>query len=293
MSALLDRLGEALTVLRAFQRRWRATLFVGFTALFLAGVAYSVWRLEIDPASVDLAWLGILAATIPFSFVYAAFNLRLLAAGAGTSIGFADAWKAANIAQAAEFLPLPGGAMVRGGVLVDRGVPTKAAAAHVLVNALLWVGISAAAAGAAFGGSTPFSFALIAIGSSLTLGCTLWLAGIAGSAIALAAMALRCLGLAIIGLRLVCAFAVLAEPISLVDTLPLSFATILGTASSLAPGGLGISEGLASLMAGVLYLDPTVAFLAVGLNRLFGLMFCGTISLTLLAPAGRRGTNLG
>lgn len=293
MSAFLDRLGGALADVRAFQRRWRATFFAGFSALFLAGVAYSIWRLEIDPESVDLAWLAMLAATIPFSFVYAAFNLRLLAAGAGTSIGFAEAWKAANIAQAAEFLPLPGGAIVRGGVLIERGVPAKEAAVHVLVNALLWVGIAAAAAGAAFGGSSTFGFALIAIGSSVTLGCAGWLAGVAGPAIALAALSLRCFGLAITGMRLVCAFAVLAEPISLFETLPFSFATILGAASSLAPGGLGISEGLASLMASVLSLDPTVAFLAVGLNRLAGLLFCGSVSLTLLAPAGRRGTNLG
>ena len=48
---------------------------------------------------------------------------------------------------------------------------------------------------------------------------------------------------------------------------------------TLAPGGLGVAEILASVAALMVDIPPAVAFVAVALNRMLGLAASGVISL--------------
>ncbi len=262
--------------LKAVLAKLKWPLFALAMALFIAGMTYSLSQLSFSLN--DLQWgpialLGLIL--VPITFLYGAANFVLMARGAGASISFASSFKTACIAQFAEFLPLPGGAMVRSGALVAKGSSVLGAASHVTVNAILWVGCAAIAAAVSLGLQSPHGI-VIAIGGIVgVVACTLWLSRKAGLRLALAALAMRCVGLIIAGLRLVCAFLAIAVPMTLSQSYPFAFAAILGSASSIAPGGLGIGETIAALIAGLSDVAPTAAFLAVGLNRIVGLFVSG------------------
>ena len=75
------------------------------------------------------------------------------------------------------------------------------------------------------------------------------------------------------------AFAVVKAALPLAATFPYVLAAIAGSASSLVPGGLGVSEALGALMARAVQASPESAFLALAVNRVT--QFLGT---AILAP---------
>ena len=89
-------------------------LFIAAAALFLGGLAYSVSRLELALSDISLLYVALSALVfVPIAFFYGAVNFMVMARGAGVETGFASAFKVSCVAQFAEFLPIPGGAIVR------------------------------------------------------------------------------------------------------------------------------------------------------------------------------------
>ncbi len=283
MTDQTDPLMLKASQLKASMAKLKWPLFALAMTLFVAGMAYSLSQLSFSLSDLQWGPIAILGLVlVPITFLYGGANFVLMARGAGVQVSFSSSLKTACIAQFAEFLPLPGGAIVRSGALVAKGSSVLGAASHVTVNAVLWVGCAAIAAAISFGLDTPQGI-IIAIAGLLTSGfCTIWLGRKAGVPIALAALAMRCAGLIIAGLRLVCAFLAIAVPMTLAQSYPFAFAAILGSASSLAPGGLGIGETIAALIAGFSDVAPTAAFLAVGLNRIVGLFISGAATAIII-----------
>lgn len=80
--------------------------------------------------------------------------------------------------------------------------------------------------------------------------------------------------------RLWLSFHVMSQPVTLADCLLFSAATILSRLVSIAPGGLGVREGIVAGMAALLGLDAGIAVVAVGIDRLIStiiIMIIGTI----------------
>lgn len=287
-AALGPRLIALIRAARGALARHRTPLTIIFAALFCAGVAYSAGRLELAVSDLGFVYIAILALiVIPASMLYGAVNFMIMAHGAGVSVPFSRSFKVSCVAAFAEFLPIPGGALVRGGALMREGTSTLDAGAHVTVNALLWIACSAVAASLALGALVPVALALGIGGVAGVIACTAWLVKRAGPGIAVAALAMRVIGLGLAGARIITAFLAITITVGFFEIYPFVFASILGSAASIAPGGLGISETVAAAIATLSTIPPEAAFLAVGLNRFIGFVVSG-IATGLFAVLSRK-----
>ncbi|MEP0191484.1 MAG: lysylphosphatidylglycerol synthase domain-containing protein [Erythrobacter sp.] len=284
---------EVSNRIREAIEKHRGAIMLFALAAFVAGIGISAQALDFEPNQIDWSAIALLIPAAFFSILYGAANMQLMARCAGVRISAVKSGKTASVAQFAEFLPIPGGALVRGEALLNEGVKAGQAAAHVLVNAVLWLGVGAAAAGWAIGTQTAIGTILLASGLVACLACVLWLVKNAGLALAMAAFGIRLIGLVITALRLFIAFKAISMSVEFFESFPFAFANILGSASSLTPGGLGISETIAAALATITDINPAAAFIAVGLNRFIGLILSGTLTLVLLYTSRQKVSEIG
>ena len=288
---MIDRLTQFAATLRSLaekRRRWRLPLLILGLAIFLGGCIWSVARLDI--AAEDIRWqsMALLALVLaPLGLVYAAANMMVTARAARVEMDFARSFRVASLAQVAEVLPLPGGALVRTAALVQGGAKASHSAGHVLANALIWIACAAIAAGLSLAHLGMIPLLLAAVGAVILVVSLVWLTRYAGVAIAAISLFLRLFGLLLVAVRLFVAFAALSLVVAFPETLVFAFASIAGSAASIAPAGLGISEGLAAIFAQATSSVPAAAFIAVGLNRLMSLLVAGLAS-AILTLAGSR-----
>lgn len=275
------RIGSAVTWFRSKIAKWRTPIGLSALVFVLCGTVWSFAQLNIAITDLDLRYWLILAVVIsPLSLAYGAVGMLLAGRSAGTSMSFGTAWKINNYAQLAEALPLPGGAIVRTAGLVQAGVNTGRSAALVLAGAALWIALAASGAGLELAMRDHPAGAVIAvIGMFASLASVGWLWRMAGPVNTGLTIMHRLFGLVLTTIRLQCAFAVVAVSLGLLDALPFAFAMIAGSAASIAPAGLGISEGLAALVAPQMAMAPAAAFLAVAVNRLTGIAVSAALTL--------------
>ncbi|MEM9501348.1 MAG: hypothetical protein AAF941_05825 [Pseudomonadota bacterium] len=288
------RLSALAAKLRATIKAFRIPLFIAAALLFTVGLAISAARLDLALSDIAPRYILLSALIfIPLAFVYGAFNFMVMARGAGVKVPFARAFKVSCVAQFAEFLPIPGGAIVRGGALMQDGSGAVEATKHVMVNAVLWIACAGAAAAFSLGWEDPISIAIGLTGIAGITACTIWLSAKAGIGLALLALAMRVVGLFIAGARILAGFLAIGVSIEFLDLYPFVFATILGSTASIAPGGLGISEAVAAAIATLSTVAPGAAFVAVALNRLIGFAVSGIATgvITVLSSAKGFDTN--
>ena len=150
----------------------------------------------------------------------------------------------------------------------------------VLANAFLWISLAALGCGAVLLTHGLPAAGILALGGAIGSAASFsWLARTAGPALALQAGLHRLSGMALIAVRLHFAFLTLGVSVPLADTLPFALANIAGSAASIAPAGLWISETLAAGAAVTVKIAPAAAFLAVGLDRLICLSASGLLAL--------------
>jgi hypothetical protein len=194
-------------------------------------------------------------------------------------------------AYLAEVLPLPGGAIVRFGALMDAGGNVRNSASLVLLTAVLWIALAFVGAGIAmWSQSRHLAWPLLIIGTICAAGTGGWLWRFAGPLITTQTILHRLIGIALIGLRLKFAFAALGTTIAFSETFPFVLTMLLGSASLVAPSGLGVSEALAALIATTVSYSPNVAFLATGIDRFFCLTGCAILAVITLTARPLRTT---
>lgn len=279
--ALSSRLAELAALPRRLSARWRAGLFAAAVALFAGGAWFAARQLNLDPSELAPVPFALMLSLAPLSLLYAGIGMHLLARSAGTAMPLGKATALSAWATLAEALPLPGGAMIRAGALMAAGTGLAQSSALVLANALLWISLAALGCGMVlFGHGLSGAVLLVLAGGAGSAITFTWLARTAGLAVACQTAIHRLSGMALIALRLSFAFLTLGVFIPLADTLPFALANIAGSAASIAPAGLGISETLAAAAAGTVKVAPGAAFLAVGLDRLICLAASGLLVLT-------------
>lgn len=282
---LVQRLLGLAQAARKVLAAWRTPIFAACAVLFAVGLWVSASRLAITFADLDPFYIALSTLVfVPAAITYGALNFMVMARGAGITVPFGKSLRISCVAVFAEYLPIPGGALVRGGAMMREGSGAIEAGMHVTVNALLWIACAALAACFALGVWHPVALAIGLGGAAGVAACTAWLASRAGIGIALAALAMRFVGLVLAGARLFAAFFAIGVAIGMLDLYPFVFATILGSAAAIAPGGLGISEMVAAALATLSTVPPEAAFIAVGLNRVIGFAVSGAATgiITLL-----------
>lgn len=265
----------------------RSALTALALVLFLAGSVWSFLALDLAVSGLNLAALAILTLAMGFvTLFHSAVSLALLARTGGVRLGLADAMRAAARAQIAEALPLPGGAIVRSATLVAAGCSPARSVALVVGTALLWIALATTAAGAIMIQTAPAAgWTMLAGGLFVSGGALAHVVSLAGLTNGFLTLLLRILGLAFGAVRLWLSFAVIKVAMPIAATFPYVLAAIAGSASSLVPGGLGVSEALGALMAQALGSAPQAAFLAVAINRLTQFLGTAVIAPFLEFPA--------
>ncbi len=267
-----QHLSACINALSAWALAWRVPLLAIALSAFGIGSVLAIRSSGISASDLRmLPLLALLLVLIPATIAYSAINLSLMAYATGERIGFRDGVRISALAQVAEILPLPGGAMVRTLALMKVGIAPGRSAELVIAFALLWIACGGIGAGLALQrlGDTGWHLS-IASGLSVLL-ITGWLAYRCDPLTALAAVGLRIAGIGLFCLRLSLAFAAIGLPMAWIDSAPFAFAAILGSASGIFPAGLGVSEGLSALVAHGSGVDPARAFLAAALSRMLGL----------------------
>lgn len=264
------RLAHLIDAPRRKLARWRNPITLAAMTLFLAGSIWSFTSLELSLARLDLA--ALLALTVPMGLVmlvYSALSLMLMAQAAGVKISLLVALRASGRAQLAEALPLPGGAIVRAAALMNAGASLATSSALVIATALLWIALAALAAGIILAISAPVAgWTMFGSGLAISLAALVYIARLGGLANAALTLTHRLAGLGIASVRLWLSFMVVQATLPLANTYPYVLAAIAGSASSIAPGGLGISEALGAVMAEAIHASPQSAFLALAMNRI-------------------------
>jgi len=278
---------------RSWQRRlqpYRLPLFLAALAVFLGGAVVSAASLDWQSQTIAVVpLLLLLVVLVPVTLLYGAFGLQLLATSARLSIPIGRAYRVATYATLAEALPVPGGAIVRTGALVGAGAKLGEGTALVIGTAALWIALAAAGAGLAIvGNDQAIGLAVGIAGGAATAALTAWLWRVAGPRIAVLTLLHRLCGLMLFALRLWLSFAALSFAVPIGSMLPFAFASIAGSAASIAPAGLGIGEALAALLSDSVAVPAAAAFLAVGLNRIGGLGATALVALALELADGKR-----
>lgn len=271
-------LAEATRVRRA---AWRTPLLAIAALIFVIGSAISLYHLDLSARELRWEPLALLVAVfVPITIAYSALNMMVMAKAADARLMFWQGVRVTAYAQVAELLPVPGGIVVRTAALIRAGGGGRQSAELVLAFSVLWVSCAAAGAGIALAGDKPAGMILGWGGAATTFAVTTWIGLRYGGAVAFTALMLRLFGIALTAARLATSFAVIGVALPYVSSFTFAFATIAGSAASIAPGGLGIGESLSALLAGSAGVVPAAAFAAAALSRV-----CGIVVNMLIAAA--------
>lgn len=261
-------LAQVIETWRIWAQTFHKPLLLMALSVFMAGIMWSMQATGVSPAKMHWWSLAMLISMAPASLFYSGFGLQLMAKAAGVNIPLKQAAYTSAVAILADVLPLPGSAIIRTHALMKAGARLTQGSLLVFVTAILWIALGVLGAGfALLNDHNESAWFLIAIGlasSSLTCGY-LWQKS--GKVLTFLTLFHRLMGIALIALRLHLAFRVFGTPLPILQIMPIVLATIAGSASAIAPAGLGVSEALAALAANATNIPPGAAFLAVGADR--------------------------
>lgn len=283
---------RAWTFVDAFQRPQRPSKrrrwpLVVAAAVFVAGTVIAGLNLPPTPGEVRW-WILVLVAVVGTPAVIAinAAEYQVTARLLGHSVPFSGATRISVLATAANILPVPGAALVRIAGLRGLGAPSRLAIGVTALVGLAWVAITALVGG------------LLLLVSLPLLGSVVAVAGAALFAVVLLALRSRveprdrgvgALGLAAVevgavlmsGARLYAVLVGLGHQVELAEVAGLVIAGVIATATGVFPGGLGLREVLAALIAPLVGLSPALGLFATALTRLADYAVLGPISLIL------------
>jgi hypothetical protein len=281
MMNVIANLRSSMTSIASFAARYRRLCLVGAVLLFVAGIMWSVSSLDLQLSELQV-WPALLLLLVfgPISVAYGAVGLLLLGAIADVRVSLRTACRVGAYAQLAEVLPIPGGAILRAGALIRAGAGAIDSSALVVASSLLWISMAAAATGFVITDISHFTALLLfGVGLGVSAAVCYWFANKSNWSIVRLILVHRCTGLLVNAARLKCAFAIVSVTLPLKHCLPFALATITGSATSIAPAGLGISETLGAVIAGSLSVAAPSAFLALALNRILALLGSALVAI--------------
>jgi lysylphosphatidylglycerol synthase-like protein len=276
-------------------RAQRAILVVAAVG-FIVGGWFALKSLDVSLAEVR--WPPLLIAAlvgVPLTLVANTFEYLLSGRMLHHRIQLLPALQLTTISTAANLLPIPGAFLVRIQGLRALGSGTGKALASTMVIALVWIGISSLLAGIllAFSESWIASVTLAAVGVITVIGAYVWLVRAVPERgerrrIAMLAVAIELFAVVTNAARLVLILIGLRVDASLGQALVLAVSSSLAAAAGIFPGGLGLRELIAALLAPLVGLPASAGFAATAINRVMGIIVLAPITavLALRSPQG-------
>jgi len=264
-----------------FKKVIKKITVITFAIIFCLGLVWSFMQLELDIHSINFyAACALFFVFSPLNLLIAGYVLSLSAEILGIRIRPRNAFFISGFAAIAEILPIPGGGVVRGTALVQAGASMSGSFWIVTMNAMLTLSMTFVVA------SVPIFF----VNQTLAIWC--FLGGMAATTTTVVLMkkrtlpnliiksvAVRLVMLAVGAARLSVSFLMIGQYVSIDHAAIFLLTTSVGSAVSIVPAGLGLSEVLAATLAIYINISPAFAFVAVALNRLLGLSVAGIVAL--------------
>lgn len=254
--------------------------------IFAAGVVISV---SASPELIrGVSWPHVaLLALIAAPLLTLANALEILAMGRAvkSDIRYFDCVRASVLSTASNILPIPGGTLVRIAALSANGTPLRRASGITVISGAIWFAVALAVAGAALSVyNLDAAAGFIAVAAAVAAGA-IYAAASAGIELSkiMTIAGVKLVIVAIEGLRYCWALEALGVDAKALQGLVLSLSTVVGSVVAAAPGGLGVREGAAALLAVAVSLDPAAGFLSSVLNRItMYAMLAATIGFSVL-----------
>jgi uncharacterized membrane protein YbhN (UPF0104 family) len=266
----------------------RALLAVA-AAVFIVGGWYAFRSLDV--AFDDVRWLPLVLAAVvgvPLSLLANTLEYVVSARILHHRVALLPAVQLTTMSTAANLLPIPGAFLVRVQGLRALGSRYDKAAASTAVIGLVWIGVSASLAAiflAVYDSWLAAAvFAVLAV--SLLLAAYTWLTRTLTALgerrrIAAAAVTVELFAVGVDAGRLVLILVGLGVDASLGQAMVLAVASSLAAAAGILPGGFGLRELIAALLAPLVGLAASAAFAATALNRVLGLIVMAPITAAL------------
>jgi len=270
------RLGRRFEEQRGSDSRVKEVILISAVVVLLAGVVLSVRANPELLQNVDgsMVW-AILIVGVPVTIALNALEFVFMGRLAERSIAFGKALEVTVIGSAANMLPLPGSTIVRVAGLKFAGVGFKLGAAITLLVSVVWIGVAFL-----YAGSMLAAFSEPALGWGLVV--TGAAALVAVSVVLLqfeiraswyfALLATKFVLVLIDAVRIYWCFLALGVALSFWQASVFVISSVLGSAVSIVPAGLGVRELLSSGIAPIVGISAAAGFLTATLNRVLGLV---------------------
>lgn len=257
--------------------------------VLLGGAVWSVMALDLGLAELSLGYLFLnLIILSPLNLFLAAVTLRITAKALGKDLSTRAAVKTSAVANVAELLPLPGGALVRASALVQAGAGVLDSGRIITLTAVLTLAMTIVlSAGALAMMGHASGIAIASAGLAGTVGTLFWIGRRVTGRVLVAMVVARLATLALSVVRLAVSFAMLGMTVGMTEAALYTVAVSIGSTVAIVPGGFGVNEAIAAGLATLVSGSPAAAFLAVATNRAVGLVAGAVMSLAFIGV--RRG----
>jgi uncharacterized membrane protein YbhN (UPF0104 family) len=257
--------------------------------VFVVGGWYAFRSLDL--AFEDVRWVPLVIAAVvgvPLSLLANTLEYMVSARMLQHRVALLPAVQLTTMSTAANLLPIPGAFLVRVQGLRALGSRYDKAAASTAVIGLAWIGVSTSLAAVFLAVYDSWlaasAFGVVAV--SLLLGAYAWLKRtlpVRGERrrIAVVAVAVELFAVGVDAGRLVLVLVGLGVDASLGQTLVLAVSSSLAAAAGILPGGFGLRELIAALLAPLVGLSASAAFASTALNRVLGMVVMAPITAAL------------
>lgn len=255
----------------------------------MIGIVLSIRAQPNVLADLDLKPLALLAVVcIPVTILLNTIEFGVSARLIGHRFPF---WKAAEttiIGSVANMLPIPGGTIVRIAALKAAGASYRRGTSVTVLVALIWVGVAFAYAGGwiLLLGDTArveaVGFIFVLTGIAALAASLFWSFKLQRDAWRATNLLLIKVGLVLIdATRIFLCLRAFGIEADFGQASVLAASSVVGAAVSIVPAGLGVREGVASLLGPVVGLAASSAFLSTSLNRILGLTVMAPVAVVL------------
>jgi hypothetical protein len=281
--------------------RVQSALLAVAAVVFIVGGWYAFRSLDVE--FDDVRWLPLVLAAVvgvPLTLLANTLEYVVSARMLHHRVALLPAIQLTTMSTAANLLPVPGAFLVRVQGLRALGSRYDKAAASTAVIGLVWIGVSASLAAIFLAVYDSWlaaaAFAVVAV--SLLLAAYAWLTRTLTAPgerrrIAAVAVAVELFAVGVDAGRLVLILVGLGVDASFGQAMVLAVAGSLAAAAGILPGGFGLRELIAALLAPLVGLAASAAFAATALNRILGMVVLAPITAALAlrprpAPAVER-----